>query len=93
MMHSDGLDARIHELDDGPPVIAGHITTARSTKTMLCYSHYDVQLPEPLEAWNHGGPWSGAIVDGILYGRGATDNKSGILAFNKAAKAFIVPAR
>lgn len=28
-------------------------------------------------------------MDGILYGRGATDNKSGILAFNKAAKAFL----
>ncbi len=25
----------------------------------------------------------------MLYGRGATDNKSGVLAFNKAAKAFL----
>ena len=28
-------------------------------------------------------------MDGVLYGRGATDNKSGVLAFNKAAKAFL----
>jgi acetylornithine deacetylase/succinyl-diaminopimelate desuccinylase-like protein len=56
---------------------------------MLCYSHYDVQPPEPLDAWTHGGPWSAEIVDGVLYGRGATDNKSGVLAFNKAAKAFM----
>ena len=48
-----------------------------------------MQPPEPLDAWTHGGPWSGAIVDGVLYGRGATDNKSGVLAFNKAAKAFL----
>lgn len=88
-MERDGLDAHLHELDGGPPIIIGHMTTDASSKTMLCYSHYDVQPPEPIEAWSHGGPWSGAIVDGVLYGRGATDNKSGVLAFNKAAKAFL----
>lgn len=89
LMRDDGLDAHLHELEGGPPVITGHMTTSRSSKTMLCYSHYDVQPPEPLDAWTHGGPWSAAIVDGVLYGRGATDNKSGVLAFNKAAKAFL----
>jgi acetylornithine deacetylase/succinyl-diaminopimelate desuccinylase-like protein len=89
MMRGDGLDAHLHELADGPPVIIGHMTTPRSSKTMLCYSHYDVQPPEPIAAWSHGGPWSGAIVDGVLYGRGSTDNKSGVLAFNKAAQAFL----
>ncbi len=88
MMHADGLPAQLHELEDGPPVVYGEIAS-RSPKTLLCYSHYDVQPPEPIEAWRHGGPWSGAIVDGVLYGRGATDNKSGVLAFNKAAKAFL----
>lgn len=89
MMHRDGLDAHLHELDGGPPVITGHMTTPRSERTMLCYSHYDVQPPEPLDAWTHDGPWSGKIVDGVMYGRGCSDNKSGILAFNKAAKAFM----
>lgn len=89
MMHKDGLDAHLHELDGGPPVITGHMTTTQSEKTMLCYSHYDVQPPEPLDAWTHDGPWSAKIVDGVMYGRGCSDNKSGILAFNKAAKAFM----
>lgn len=89
LMVRDGLDAHLHELDGGPPVIIGHMTTSASKKTMLCYSHYDVQPPEPLDAWTHGGPWSAEIVDGRLFGRGATDNKSGILAFNKAALAFL----
>ena len=31
----------------------------------------------------------GALVDNVIYGRGATDNKGGLLAFNKAAKAFL----
>jgi len=48
-----------------------------------------VQPPEPLEAWTYGGPWSAEIVDGVMYGRGCSDDKSGILAFNKAAKAFL----
>lgn len=88
-MVRDGLDVRQWPLEGGPPVIYGHMTTSRSTKTMMCYSHYDVQPPEPIEAWTHGGPWSAEIVDGVLYGRGATDNKSGVLAFQKAAKAFL----
>lgn len=89
MMHQDGLPAEFHELEQGPPVVFGHLCAGRPTKTMLCYSHYDVQPPEPIDAWTHGGPWSAEVVDGVLYGRGATDNKSGVLAFNKAAKAFL----
>ena len=89
MMHEDGLPAEFHELTEGPPVVFGHLAARKPTKTLLCYSHYDVQPPEPLEAWTHGGPWAADIVDGVLYGRGATDNKSGVLAFNKAAKAFL----
>ena len=89
MMLDDGLPAEFHELDQGPPVVFGHLPAKRPAKTILCYAHYDVQPPEPIEAWTHGGPWSAEIVDGVLYGRGATDNKSGVLAFTKAAKAFL----
>lgn len=88
MMHRDGLPAEFHELEEGPPVVYGEIPS-KSRKTLLCYSHYDVQPAEPVEAWTHGGPWSGEVVDGVLYGRGATDNKSGVLAFNMAARAFL----
>ena len=89
MMHVDGLPAEFHELEEGPPVVFGHLEANKPAKTILCYSHYDVQPPEPLDEWTHGGPWSGEIVDGVMYGRGSTDNKSGVLAFNKAAKAFL----
>ncbi len=89
MMQHDGLDAHLHPLDGGPPVITGHMTTPHSQRTMLCYAHYDVQPPEPLDAWTYGGPWSAEIVDGVMYGRGCSDNKSGILAFTKAAQALL----
>jgi len=90
MMHRDGLPAQFQELEEGPPVIFGELRSKQQgKKTMLCYSHYDVQPPEPIEAWSYGGPWSAEIVDGVMYGRGSTDNKSGVMAFNKAAKAFL----
>ena len=89
MMHEDGLPAEFHELEEGPPVVFGHLEAKKPAKTILCYSHYDVQPPDPLDEWTHGGPWSGEVVDGVMYGRGSTDNKSGVLAFNKAAKAFL----
>ena len=89
LMHKDGLPAELHDITNGPPLVFGHLKSSKSKKTLLCYSHYDVQPPEPIEEWTHGGPWSGALVDNIIYGRGATDNKGGLLAFNKAAKAFL----
>mgnify|MGYP006089093297 CR=1 FL=1 len=88
-MHKDNLPAELYDVPGGPPLVFGHLKSSQSKKTLLCYSHYDVQPPEPIEEWSHGGPWSGAIVDNIIYGRGATDNKGGLLAFNKAAKAFL----
>ena len=88
-MHKDNLPAELYDVPGGPPLVFGHLKSSQSKKTLLCYSHYDVQPPEPIEEWSHGGPWSGAIVDNVIYGRGATDNKGGLLAFNKAAKAFL----
>jgi acetylornithine deacetylase/succinyl-diaminopimelate desuccinylase-like protein len=88
MMHADGLPATAHPIPGGPPCVIGHVPSARSSKTLLAYAHYDVQPPEPLEKWTY--PPYGAVVDkGRLWGRGATDNKSGVLAFMKGAKAWL----
>jgi acetylornithine deacetylase/succinyl-diaminopimelate desuccinylase-like protein len=32
--------------------------------------HLDV-VPEGSAAWRHGGPWSGAVDDGVVWGRGS----------------------
>jgi len=87
IMHADGLDAKAHPIPGGPPCVFGYVPSRRSPKTMLAYAHYDVQPPEPLDAWTYP-PYSAQIADGRLWGRGATDNKSGVLAFVKAAKAW-----
>ncbi|NLE77452.1 MAG: M20/M25/M40 family metallo-hydrolase [Chloroflexi bacterium] len=91
MMHADGLDARAYPLAGGPPCVIGHVPSKSSAKTMLAYAHYDVQPPEPLEKWVHP-PFGAEIADGRLWGRGATDNKSGVMAFIKAAKAWLQTA-
>jgi succinyl-diaminopimelate desuccinylase len=50
--------------------------------------HTDVVPVGDAAAWTHD-PFGGAIVDGILYGRGATDMKSGVAAFVAAAVDFV----
>ncbi len=50
--------------------------------------HTDVVPVGDLAAWTHD-PFGGAIRDGYLYGRGATDMKSGVAAFAAAAIDFV----
>ncbi len=88
LMHNDGLDATAYPTPDGPPCVIGHMPSPSSNKTLLAYAHYDVQPVEPVEKWTYP-PYSAHIAEGRLWGRGATDNKSGVLAFVKAAKAWL----
>lgn len=89
LLQKDGLPAVKSPTDGGPAVVFANIPSSLGdkTKTLLCYGHYDVQPPEPFEKWISD-PWAANIIDGIIYARGATDNKSGIMAFAKAAYAF-----
>jgi len=88
LLKKDGLPAYASPTDGGPPVVFADIPTSRpDAKTLLCYGHSDVPPPEPLEKWISD-PWAANIIDGVIYARGATDNKGGIMAFAKAAYAF-----
>ena len=50
--------------------------------------HTDVVPPGDPASWTHP-PFSGALVDGMIWGRGATDMKSGVAAFVAAAIDFV----
>lgn len=50
--------------------------------------HTDVVPVGDAGAWTHD-PFGGEIVDGVLWGRGATDMKSGVAAFVAAAVDFV----
>ncbi|HVO41016.1 MAG TPA: M20/M25/M40 family metallo-hydrolase [Aggregatilineales bacterium] len=62
----------------GNPVLVAH-ADGESPRTLLCYNHYDVQPPEPLELWTTP-PYQPTLRDGALYARGAKDDKGELVA-------------
>jgi len=56
---------------------------------LLIYGHYDVQPPEPYEAWISP-PFEPTIRDGRIYARGSADNKGQFLAHVLAIKADLM---
>jgi succinyl-diaminopimelate desuccinylase len=50
--------------------------------------HTDVVPPGPREAWSVD-PFGGVVHDGMVWGRGAADMKSGVAAFTCAAARFV----
>ena len=50
--------------------------------------HIDVVPVGDAAAWRHD-PFGAEVVDGVMYGRGATDMKSGVAAFVAAAVDFV----
>ena len=55
---------------------------------LVLLGHTDVVPPGPREAWTSD-PFVPDIRDGVLYGRGAADMKSGVAAFVVAAERFV----
>lgn len=55
---------------------------------MLIYGHYDVQPVDPLELW-HNKPFDAKLVNGEFLGRGAADDKGGLLQPIQAVEALL----
>jgi acetylornithine deacetylase/succinyl-diaminopimelate desuccinylase-like protein len=76
----------------GNPVVYGKWSGAGAdAQTALIYGHYDVQPADPLELWLSP-PFEPEIRDGILYARGASDNKGQFFAHMKAAESLLAAA-
>lgn len=74
---------------EGHPVVYGDWLHAGADRpTVLIYGHFDVQPPEPLDLWTTP-PFAGVIRDDRLYGRGASDDKGGMLIPILAVEALL----
>ncbi|HZU20243.1 MAG TPA: M20/M25/M40 family metallo-hydrolase [Gaiellaceae bacterium] len=72
----------------GQPLVIGELrasSNAASARTVLCYGHFDVQPPDPLELWESD-PFQPEIRGEYLYGRGAVDDKGQLYMLLAAAR-------
>jgi acetylornithine deacetylase/succinyl-diaminopimelate desuccinylase-like protein len=77
MLQARGFNSQVMETG-GAPVVFG-VLPGKSDKTILIYNHYDVQPAEPLELWESP-PFEPSLRNGMLYGRGVSDDKGHIVA-------------
>ena len=73
---------------EGRPNVVGILKGTGGGKSLLFNGHVDVIPAGPPGSWQQGS-WSGDLVDGRLYGRGASDMKSGLAAMTMAVKAIL----
>ncbi len=73
---------------NGQPLAIGEIRASRAHKhapTVVCYGHFDVQPPDPLELWESP-PFEPEIRGEYLYGRGVADDKGQLYLLLCAAR-------
>src|SRR5262245_27019175 len=84
-LHAAGLEHVEIISTDKHPLIYADWLHAPGKPTVLCYGHYDVQPPDPLELWQSP-PFEPSIRDGNLYARGSADDKGQMYMHIKAVE-------
>ncbi|MFQ4148966.1 dipeptidase [Arthrobacter sp. LAPM80] len=85
LVRSTGLDdvqiLRVPKDDGGQggPAVVARKVAAPGMPTVVLYAHHDVQPPGDSALWDSA-PFVARERDGRLYGRGAADDKAGIMA-------------
>jgi acetylornithine deacetylase len=73
---------------EGRPNVVGVYKGRGKGKSLIFNGHVDVVPSGPLEGWPHD-PWGGQVEGGKVYGRGASDMKSGLAAMTMALKCVL----
>ncbi|MCE7735148.1 MAG: M20/M25/M40 family metallo-hydrolase [Candidatus Heimdallarchaeota archaeon] len=86
-MNKMGMDTLLvsNEVQGLNPLILASLGNDPKRKTLAIYSHYDVQPASIEDGWDTD-PFVITEKDGYLYGRGASDDKSGIATALTALK-------
>ena len=71
---------------DRHPLVYADWLHAPGKPTVLCYGHFDVQPPDPLELWESP-PFEPSERNGNLYARGSADDKGQMFSHIKAMEA------
>src|ERR1700733_13343190 len=69
------------------PLVYADWLHAPGKPTVLCYGHFDVQPPDPLELWETP-PFEPSERNGNLYARGSADDKGQMYSHIKAVEAL-----
>ena len=72
----------------GHPLVYADWLHAKGKVTCLCYGHYDVQPPDPLDEWTTP-PFEPAERNGNIYARGAVDDKGQMYMHIKALESML----
>ena len=79
-------NARLEERN-GRPLVVGEIpaSAVAGAPTVMCYGHFDVQPPPPLDLWETE-PFALTERNGYLYARGIVDDKGQLYMLLRAAR-------
>jgi acetylornithine deacetylase len=84
-----GIEAERHEGYGVVGTIGGETAGPDAAPALVLQGHVDVVPTGDLDKWVDRDPWSGAIRDGIVHGRGACDMKAGAVANLAVAQALV----
>ncbi|HEY8235543.1 MAG TPA: M20/M25/M40 family metallo-hydrolase [Gaiellaceae bacterium] len=73
---------------EGQPLAVGEISASAGNgarPTVICYGHFDVQPPAPLDLWDSD-PFEATVRDERIYARGVADDKGQLYMLLKAAE-------
>jgi acetylornithine deacetylase/succinyl-diaminopimelate desuccinylase-like protein len=83
-----GGEVDVLKWNGGRPLVIGEVPASKgreSSPTVLCYAHFDVQPPDPLELWDSP-PFELAERNGWLFARGVADDKAHLFMLVEAAR-------